>query len=368
MSTEQYNIVISQEVLESAKVEVYVPPIVAGGGRYEPAWTGLTYLLSGGTDGSSVLTGLTIPVLFKQTFKDIGYYSGFDGAIFQKDINNNFVYSGVTGNSAYTLYLYNTSELLSQDITYRVDWGDNQPVEIITKVYPDYVSHTYPSLTSGTSKTYTVSLSGTAAWGTTVTTKKITIPYTEISFDNPEGEYFFVPRDGYWSATPISYKWIFTGDSENNIQAQISSNYTTVPFLVTGFTNSKLTQLKQYGPNPYIPGAPVIQKGEIVGVVQNLGPDYTGYTYLNTLYYDFPQGYTLFIANSSGLTENNITPVPIVKEEILIGMVNATEIQSNVFIDRGKLSGTESLLRLGEIDNLGDLIKYGYGYFKLTEQ
>jgi hypothetical protein len=41
---------------------------------------------------------------------------------------------------------------------------------------------------------------------------------------------------------------------------------------------------------------------------------------LNTLYYDFPQGYTLFIANSSGLTENNITPVPIVKEEILIGM------------------------------------------------
>jgi hypothetical protein len=49
-------------------------------------------------------------------------------------------------------------------------------------------------------------------------------------------------------------------------------------------------------------------------------------------------------------------------------MVNATEIQSNVFIVRGKLSGTESLLRLGEVDNLGDLIKYGYGYFKLTEQ
>ena len=138
--------------------------------------------------------------------------------------------------------------------------------------------------------------------------------------------------------------------------------------MVSGFTSSKITQLKQYGPNPYIEGAPVIQKNEIVGYVKNLGPDYTGYTYLNTLYYDFPQGYTLFIANSSGLTENNITPVPIVKEEILIGMVNATEIQSNVFINRGKLSGTESLLRLGEVDNLGDLIKYGYGYFKLTEQ
>jgi hypothetical protein len=362
MNIESYNIVISQEVLRSAIVEVDVS------GKTEMTWTGLTYLLSGGTNGDSVLTGLTIPILFKETYKDIGYYSGFDGAIYQKDINNNFIYSGVTGNSAYTLYLYNTSEVLAQDIVYEVDWGDNQPVETITKKYPDYASHDYPPLTSGTPKTYEVRLSGTAAWGTTVTTKNITMPYTEISFDNPEGEYYFVPRDGYWSGTPVSYKWIFTGDSENNVQAQISSNYTTIPFLVSGFTSSKLTQLKQYGPNPYIEGVPVFQKGEILGYVKNLGPDYTGYTYLNTLYYDFPQGYTLFIANSSGLTENNITPVPIVKEEILIGMVNATEIQSNVFINRGKLSGTESLLRLGEVDNLGDLIKYGYGYFKLTEQ
>jgi len=89
MNTEQYNIVISQEFLESAKVEVYVP-YPDGGGRNEPSWTGLTYLLSGGTNGTSVLTGLTIPVMFKQTYKDIGYYSGFDGAIYQKDINNQF--------------------------------------------------------------------------------------------------------------------------------------------------------------------------------------------------------------------------------------------------------------------------------------
>ena len=84
MNTEQYNIVVSQEFLESAKVDVYVP-YPDGGGRGEPAWTGLTYLLSGGTNGSSVLTGLTIPIMFKQTYKDIGYYSGFDGAIYQRE-------------------------------------------------------------------------------------------------------------------------------------------------------------------------------------------------------------------------------------------------------------------------------------------
>jgi hypothetical protein len=67
----------------------------------------------------------------------------------------------------------------------------------------------------------------------------------------------------------------------------------------------------------------------------------------------------------SGITEEMISLFPIVKEEVLIGMVNGTEIQSSVFIDRGKLSGTESILRLGEIDSMNDLINYGYGYFKI---
>lgn len=374
MKTDFYSVTISQEFLKSAIVQEQVS------GKTVSAWTGLTYLLSGGTNGNSVLTGLTIPVFFKQTYKDIGYYSGFDGAILQKDINNNFIYSATTG-SPYNLYVYNTSEELSQQVTYRIDWGDGSPIETFTKKYPSFIEHTYSSLTDGRPKKYAVSLSGTAAWGTTITVKNITVPYKEVVFDNPEGEYFFVMNTGAWSATPISYKWIFTGDSFNSVEAQQTSNYRTVPYFVTGFTQSRLTQLKQYGPYPYVVGAPVYQKGNLAGWVTSLGPDYTGYTYENILYYDFPQGYTLFVTGYinpnqpdkiipivSGLTEYNITPVPIVKEEILIGMVNATEVQSDVFVDRGKLSATESYLRLGEIDNLGDLTKYGYGYFKIIKQ
>jgi len=374
VNTEQYNIVISQEFLKSAIVNVNVS------GKTEQSWTGLTYLLSGGTNGDSVLTGLTIPVFFEQSYKDIGYYSGFDGAIYQQDINNNFIYSATTG-SPYNLFVYNTSEALSQEITYNIDWGDSSPIETFVKKYPSYIEHSYPPLTDGKSKIYSVSLSGTAAWGTTVTTKNITVPYSEVSFNNPDGEYYFIMNSGAWSATPISYKWIFTGDSYNSIYAQKSSNYTTVPYFVTGFTTSKVTQLKQYGPYTYVVGAPVYRKETVIGWITAIQDDYTGYTYDNVLYYDFPAGYTLFITGYinpsqpdkvipivSGMTEYNMTPVPIVKEEILIGMVNATEIQSNVFIDRGRLSGTESFLRLGEVDNLGDLIKYGYGYFKIIEQ
>lgn len=362
-----FRIRISQEFLQSAIVDVDVS------GTTEPTWTGMTYLLSGATGGTSVLTGLTVPIMFQQSYKDIGYYTGFDGAIYQKDINNSFIYSATTG-SPYTLIIFNTSQEYSQDIDYIVDWGDGSPTQSANIKAPNYISHEYAfGSLSGTGTTYNVSLSGSAAWGVTVTTKKIFVPYIALTTPNEEGEHFFIPMGTYWSGTPVSYKWIFTGDSQNNYSSQVSSKYVTVPFLVTGFTNSNLTQLKQYGPNPYIVGVPVIKKGEIIGVVDNLGPQYTGYTYNNVKYFDFPAnasnpfGYTLFVQNSSGLTENNISLVPIIKEEMLIGMVNGVEIQSNVFIDRGKLSGNESILRLGEIDSMKDLTQYGYGYFIIKD-
>jgi hypothetical protein len=42
------------------------------------------------------------------------------------------------------------------------------------------------------------------------------------------------------------------------------------------------------------------------------------------------------------------------------------EVQSNVFIERGKYTAFESLQRLGEIDNIGDLVRYGYNYYKIN--
>jgi predicted transcriptional regulator len=127
-----------------------------------------------------------------------------------------------------------------------------------------------------------------------------------------------------------------------------------------------------------VEGVPVIKDGEIIGLVNRITDNFTAYTFNNILYYDYIDGYTLFITGysdptdpqkivpiMSGITEEMISLFPIVKEEVLIGMVNGTEIQSSVFIDRGKLSGTESILRLGEIDSMNDLINYGYGYFKI---
>ena len=44
----------------------------------------------------------------------------------------------------------------------------------------------------------------------------------------------------------------------------------------------------------------------------------------------------MYFINSSGITENMIVAEPITKEEILIGVVSSPEIQSEIFIERGK--------------------------------
>ena len=60
-------------------------------------------------------------------------------------------------------------------------------------------------------------------------------------------------------------------------------------------------------------------------------------------------------------------PEPIVKNEALLNVIDEPEVQSNVFIERGKVSGLESMERLGEVDNLGDLEKYGYKFFNIIK-
>jgi hypothetical protein len=56
----------------------------------------------------------------------------------------------------------------------------------------------------------------------------------------------------------------------------------------------------------------------------------------------------------------------LVKEEFLLGVVSEPEVQSDIFIDRGKNSALERIQRLDEIDSFRDLTTYGYGFFDVS--
>ena len=326
-------------------------------------YSAMTAVLSGGTNGNSLLTGLTIPVIFRQSFDDLGYYTPFDGYILQKDVVASFITIGDPTNQ-YTIRLFNTSDEFKKFTklsNYSVDWGDGT-TDTLTSHSPNYLSHTY----GNSPDDYVITITQTNPWGLTTIRKPVYLPVTGATVTNPLGNITFTPQGGSWSGIPLNYNFIFTGDSENTVAQQTSDNYTTVPFVVTGFTSSRLRELRQYGTTPYVVGLPIAKGGQPFGEINQITTGYTWYTIDGVDYYDYPNGTTLYIAESSGFTSNNITETPITKEEVLLNVVGPPEIQSEIFIERGKLSAFEPLQRLGEVDNVGDLEKYGYRYFKIN--
>ncbi len=374
MNSEKYSYRISPEVIKgdsirfdySASTEDNflfpcsdLPPI---NNTFYPIdiYSGMSYILSGGTNGESILTGLTIPIFLKQTYNDIGFYSEFDGLILQKDIVTNFLYSGTNIFNPFEITLYNTSGDFTVSYldftTFKVDWGDGQQQNMNTLS----LNHIYSSAGD-----YTISMSGSNPWGVTIIEKKITIPVGLATVTNPQGNIVFVPQQGSWSNIPISYNYIFDGDAQNNANYQSSSNFTNVPFNISGYTKSKLQDLKRWGPTPYTVGYVFNKNNQTFGQVDSITPDYTAYTINNVNYFDLNNGKTFYVVSTSGITPSDIVVSALTKNDYLLDFVMSPEIQSNVYVERGKYSPFENLQRLGEVDNIGDLSRYGYGFFNL---
>jgi hypothetical protein len=360
MSQDYYKIVVSPEnIISDLSVVDY-------SGTPVGVYSAMTQVVSAGTGGTSLMTQLSFPILLRQTAVDVGYYTQFDGAILQKDVVANFIFSATTG-SPYTYYVYNTSNEFQKFLElskYTIDWGDGSSKQIITSYAPNSLVHTYPVA----DVQYTITMEQVNPWGVTRVSKTITTPYANVIDYNPQGEAFFAPSQGNWVGTPISYNYIFSGDAVNEVAPQESFNYVSVPFVVSGLTKSRITELALYGTPQYQVGVPVISNGQIWGAISDINPVYTAYTINGTDYYDYVDGTSIYFQESSGLTEYNLTAVPITKDEVLLKVMGQPEIQTNVFVERGKNSAYERVQRLGEVDNLGDLINYGYGFFNVVDK
>ena len=133
--------------------------------------------------------------------------------------------------------------------------------------------------------------------------------------------------------------------------------------------------MAQFGPKQNLfagkfkPGVTVTGTTGVVGTFW--GPDptgiYTAYTINDVDYFDY-DGFTIYSIESSGFTPDNLILSGLTKNEAYLNIIDEPEVQTNIFIDRGKIVGLEQIERLGEVDNIGDLEKYGYGYFKVEKQ
>lgn len=346
-----YKIKISPESLSSIIKEVTYSGNTFG------VYTGMTSLLTSGVNGTSSLTGLTIPILLTQDCLDMGYYSIFDGAIQQKETALNYVFSA---NSKYEYCIYNTSVLNShtKESEYNIYWGDNTKIEPMTTVKS---CHTYPE----TNATYVIRLEQKNNFGTNLISKTITIPFDKDKVsNNPNGTVEFIPSGGPWKDSPISYDYIFTGDTGMDINDYLYD----ANIIVTGYTKSNLDELSLYGTKTFEIGLEVKKNGKTYGKVTNINNSLTAYTIQDINYVDYPFGVTTFEVIKKGLDKQTTILSAITKNEALLKSVDDVQIFSNVFVERGKNSGYEKVQRLGEVKTLQDMEKYGYGYFKLTNK
>jgi len=90
MSQDYYKFIVSPEnVARDLSVVDYRGTAVG-------VYSAMTEVVSSGPNGTSLLTNLSVPILLRQTAVDAGYYSPFDGAVLQKDVVTNFLFSSTT--------------------------------------------------------------------------------------------------------------------------------------------------------------------------------------------------------------------------------------------------------------------------------
>jgi hypothetical protein len=69
-----------------------------------------------------------------------------------------------------------------------------------------------------------------------------------------------------------------------------------------------------------------------------------------------------------GWNQTNLTLSALTKEEYLFGIISPPEVQSDINVDRGITTVMEKHLKLSEIKNMGDLSRYGNGFYKLRNE
>ena len=388
MELQEYKFIVSPENIKSdiifvtytgdTDITTIIDPCCLTASTFSATTTGTTgvylpmdYLLSGNTGGTSFLTGLSVNIMITESAVDIGWYTPTDGLILQADVLNNFIVTANTLNP-YTFTFYNTSDLelikFLQLVTYTLDWGDGSPQQSVLGITP--IIHTYPTAPNN----YTVTLTANSPWGISKVQKIVNVPYVDAVIPNPQGSITFFPAGGNWTGTPISYDYIFTGDSNTDINDYYSYNYTSVPFVVSGYTQSTLNDIAQFGPKINLAGGKYKLGIQVTGTTGAIGTywgvdptnTYSAYTINGINYLDY-EDYTIYVTDSYGLVPGEIVLSAITKNEALLNVIDQPEIITNVYIERGKYTPLENVMRIGEVDTVGDLEKYGYKYFNVEK-
>lgn len=287
-----------------------------------------------------------LPIYLESTADEMGGMVGFDGDIEQVEQITNFHYQ-YTG--PYTIRLYNTvnKDLLKiiKNEVFNITWGDGNTdvINVGLGNNLDYINHTYS--TAGTHEV-TITLNNT--WTKRKLSKKITVP-KDISVSNPTGEFgpFVIPY-----TTGVTFTQEYINDLDN------TDNDSDALIYFAAIGRSRLGELKRYGENTY--------QGTTTG--SDIVGNYTGYTVDNLSYRDYDDGTTTITGSTTDFYKEEVFNKMLTRNENFLGFIDGPQIYSDIFVERGKQGVLEMNLRLGELDNVGEIDIYGNGFFKVKKQ
>ena len=293
-------------------------------------------------------TTFNLPLFLESSADEMGVMVGFDGEIQQVEQIVNFTYSGTTGSRTVTLYSTTNPDKLRKIVEqeYTINWGDGSasvpfPVNngIPNSSFPS-TGHTYT-----TNGTYEVSMILAAPWGSQTLKKQITVPFIDpTDVVNEFGTFTGVTM-------PVDINYI--NDLDNTTDP---TDNATIKFM--GIGKSRIEELRKYGQTTF--------NNVTTGTTD--GTTWSGYTLDNLYYQDFSDGYTMITGSTSSFTKEEVINRMITRNEHFLGFVDEPTIYSDIFVERGKQGVMEKNLRLGEIDNVGEVGIYGNGYFNVRKQ
>lgn len=291
-------------------------------------------------------TTFNVPLFLEADLDEMGIMVEFDGDIEQIEQLCNFSYSG-NGN---LITVYNTAstnrlkKVVEAEFT--VDWGDGTIFSGFTLL--SNTSHTY---SSGGNKTIKVTMD--SPWGVQNVEKTIQVPLVSgYTGSNPLGTLIFdVP---YTTITGVTQNYL-------NDYEYFTGHTGTTTFLGVG--PSRIDELKLYGSGNMYSGITIGTT-----VIEDETYTFTGYTLDNLIYKDLSDGTTYISGNTASFQIEHVISSMLTRNEHFLGFIDDPVIYSDIFVERGKQGVCEYNLRLGEVDNLGELEVYGNGFFTVRKQ
>ena len=316
---------------------------------YYYRWDGSTWV-NLGKNKSSAHPDYKIPITLEAKADELGIMVGFDGELDQVEQLCNFTYKA-SGN---TITVYNTTNTNTLkrvvDATFQINWGDNTTSSItilgnVTKTY-------------STAGNKTISITMNSPWKVQTLSRIIKLP---LVTGDPT------------SLGSLSFTFPYT---DYGVSASGSTKTpTALTFVAAG--KSRIIEKKLYGSNAYsgvtstsLPGSTMTcSKYNVDGLDYYDCSD--GVTYITgkvpNHVINGTTGFTTYDANNDFAVEY-VTNKMLTRNEHFLGFISEPQVYSDIFVERGKMGVSEFNLRLGEIDNIGELDIYGNGFFVVKKQ